>query len=92
MEIDIATKQDLEIFEKRILWHLNELSKLITHKPVSKSVNMTVSDVYKEFGYSEYTQRAARNGGSLTYEKMGLKNITYKRTDVEQWIERKTIK
>lgn len=92
MEIDLVTKNDLEIFEKRLFWHLNELSKLITQKPINKSITMTVGDVKKEYGYSEHTQRKARNKGHLSFEKMGLKDITYKRTDVEEWMERKTIR
>ncbi|MEJ5993455.1 hypothetical protein WG904_03415 [Pedobacter sp. Du54] len=92
MEIDLLTKKDLEIFEKRLFWHLNELSKLITNRPIEKSETMTIEDINREYGISPYTQRVARSKGDLSYEKLGLRDITYRRTDVEAWINKKTIK
>ena len=89
---NLATIEDLKAFEQRIISHIDTLKELLSTPTVIKSITMTVGDVKKEYGYSEHTQRKARNKGHISFEKMGLKDITYKRTDVEEWIERKTIK
>lgn len=76
----------------RLEGKISDLENIIQNKSATKSLSMSIKDVRDEYGSSEYTQRMAREKGDLAYRLEGYKDIKYSRVDVENWINKKTIK
>lgn len=89
--MEISVEQRLENIEKMLATLIYGEDQSMPERKSSDV--LTIEDVEKEYGLSEYQQRRARSSGKdgLAFILVG-RHVRYRRTQVEKFLNKNTIK
>ncbi|MEA1916064.1 MAG: helix-turn-helix domain-containing protein [Campylobacterota bacterium] len=78
---------------KTIIELLNEIAQSVSEQTKSKDTGwLTPKSLEDEYGFKEATISKYRITGKIPFYKIGSKFIRYKRSEIDEWIEKHKVK